>query len=225
MFLKNITLIFFLAFSLSLSAQKNKSPFKLRYNYYGLGWAAADDNGNSSPDFSRGSFNYVKYPTVAIFGKVFGNSLRFEASSFYTKLNKSVYGSNYSGSGSMASFDVNVEYLLDVTKTRKDNFLSKKKLDGFSIEIYPLLGLGYTYRSLYSDRLVNSMLFNVGGGMTVWFFKNRIGANIKSLGKFGVKSDFPSSGANYIQYTFSILYRMKNLNNYPSNMNDERKKF
>jgi hypothetical protein len=222
--LSYILLIFFTAFSLSLSAQKNKSPFDLKYNYYGLGWALADDNANVYPDFSGKSVNYVNYPSMIIFGKAFENSIRLEASAFYTQLNKSVYGSNYSNPGAMASFDVNIEYLLDVTQTGKNSFLSKKKNDGFSMEVYPLLGGGYTYRSLNNDRFVNSCMFNIGGGMTAWLFKNRIGANFQSFGKFGVKSDFPSSGANYIQYTFSILYRMRNLNNYPSNMSDGRKK-
>lgn len=217
--------VIFILFSISLFAQKEKSNFDLRYNYFGLGWVRVDDNGEPSPDLSRSVTNYVAYPSVITFGKFFENGLRFDLSAFYTELDKSVYGSRYSPPGLMLSCDLNVGYSMKIIGGNSGGFSAKKRAAEFSLDVYPSIGGGYTYRSLSVPQLVNSATANFGGGINMWVLKNSIGMNLQSLGKFGIKSNFPRSATNYIEYSVSLLYRIKNQSGLPGNLNKERKKF
>lgn len=223
--LKYLILLIFSFSSALLFSQRDGSKFSTKYNYIGLGWVGADDNADFSPDFSTSDINQVGYPSMVSFGKILDNNLRFDLSAFYTKLNRGVYGEGYDSPGFMLSCDLNAGYLVSIIGNTRKDFSDRKKSNRISLDIYPLVGAGYTYRTLNNPDLINSATANVGGGINVWAHKNRIGVNLQALGKFGVKSEFPRSGANYIQYSVSLLYRIKNTRRFISNLNDRMEKF
>lgn len=225
MILKYLIISFFIFSSALLFSQTKESNFSTKYSYIGFGWVGADDNADFSPDFSKSSINQVYYPSIISLGRVFDSNLRFDLSSFYTKLNKDVYGERYASPGSMISCDISAGYLVQLIGGVRKNFSDRKKSDKISFDFYPLIGAGYTYRTLSKPDLVNSVTSNVGGGTNLWINKKRIGLNLQAMGKFGLKQGFPRNGSNYIQYSVCINYRMKKSSGSPSNLNRERGKF
>lgn len=225
MSLKYLIILFFIFSSTLLFSQGRRSNFSTKYSYIGLGWVGADDNADFSPDFSSSSINRVYYPSIISLGRVFDSNLRFDLSSFYTKLNKDVYGERYASPGSMISCDISAGYLVQLIGGVKKNFSDRKKSDEISLDFYPLVGAGYTYRTLSKADLVNSVTSNIGGGANLWVSKKRIGINLQAMGKFGLKQGFPRNGSNYIQYSVCVNYKMRKSSGSPSNFNKEREKF
>ncbi len=70
---------------------------------------------------------------------------------------------------------------------------------------YGTFGLGYTYRTLPAHP--NSATLNAGLGFNVWIYKG-FGLQIQSIAKFAMEDRFPHAGANYLQHSASIVYRI-----------------
>ena len=221
---KYIFLTLLIFFNLQLFSQREESNFSTKYGYFGFGWIRVDDNASAYPDFSRSETNHAGYPSLLTLGKVFNNGVKLDGSVFYTPLNKSTYGGRYDSPGVMTACDVNFGYAIKIIGGSKE-FSSKKKLGKFSLDFYPSVGGGYAYRSLTVPSLVNSATCNFGGGINLWSFKNKLGLNLQALSKFGIKQGFPNNGSNYIQYSFSMLYRVKRSDSSLRNLNQERGKF
>ncbi len=70
-------------------------------------------------------------------------------------------------------------------------------------DVYIPMGAGYTLRTLSPYH--NTITLNIGLGMVYWI-NDKVGINVGSLAKFGMRSPFFKSGSNYLQHTLSVVY-------------------
>lgn len=73
---------------------------------------------------------------------------------------------------------------------------------------YGVFGHGYTYRELAPHN--HTATLNLGLGINIYVYKGW-GIQLQSMAKFGMKAKFPTSGANYLQHSISIIYKLKPL--------------
>ncbi len=102
----------------------------------------------------------------------------------------------------LMSFDLHAKY--NFNKLYDLNKLLGAKKEVF--QPFGTFGAGYTYRSLPSHPGCGTV--NAGLGFNVWIYKG-LGIQVQSLAKFGLEDKFPNAGSNYLQHSFSIVYKLE----------------
>ncbi len=172
----------------------------------GAGWNIIDDNGNPwHKNFDAvKSWNCPPYPTKAslegYYKKGFSFLFNFTYNSY--KDRKLINGETHNATNFMA-FDANTKYnFCELYDFNKLFGLGEKKI----FDIYATGGLGYTYR--HTNRVKGVATLNLGFGLNVWVYKNW-GIQLESMSKFALVSPFFKTPANYLQYTFGVVYKFK----------------
>lgn len=163
---------------------------------FGLGLAAIDDDGRpyGQPFDVNESWNYLPYPTRIVFDKYLGKGMSLDFSGTYMQYSNSKLVNGATGKGGLfIAADANFKFsFLDIIGTNW-------------FDPYVALGAGVTHRNAYSPNLTTNA--NATVGMNFWV-SQRFGIQLQSSGKFGIRSNFYRTDANYLQHTFSILYRV-----------------
>jgi hypothetical protein len=163
---------------------------------FGAGWNVVDDNGSPFKKLFafKSSWNIRWYPTQAsaeIIGKygfTFGTVFNFNK---YTA-GKTINSKEITGNYLFFSLDGFAKYHL------KEHVPMNPRLDP-----YVPIGFGYTYRFIVPYN--STATFNLGLGINVWL-NSRIGLNLQSVAKFGMRSPFYHNGSNYLQHSGGIVF-------------------
>ena len=102
----------------------------------------------------------------------------------------------------LMSFDLHAKYNFNKLYNINKLLGAKKEV----LQPFGTLGAGFTYRSLPSHPGCGTL--NAGLGFNVWIYKG-IGIQVQSLAKFGLEDKFPHAGSNYLQHSFSIIYKLE----------------
>jgi len=164
---------------------------------FGGGWHSVDDNGK----WFEGLFSVRKVWNTRWFPSQYFAEF-FDKKGYWTfgamasynlyKTGKEINQSIISGRFPFCSFDLYTKAHL-----RKVLMLEPQ------YDLYIPMGVGYTFRAISPYH--HAITVNIGLGFTYWI-NHKIGINIGSWAKFGMRNKFPYSGANYLQHSLSLVY-------------------
>ncbi len=164
---------------------------------FGLGWNAVDDDGRPfcQPFDAPQSWHIRPYPTRLNVDRYLNKGFSVEFTGAYNRYNGAnlVNGSTGLG-GTFISLDLNGKY----------SFYNLMSVNWF--DPYVSLGFGGTIRSAYPTTFVPTL--NSAIGANFWVYKNW-GIQLQTSAKFGIKSDFYRTDANYLQHSAGIVYKIE----------------
>jgi OOP family OmpA-OmpF porin len=172
----------------------------------GLGWNIVDDSGQPwGPKFDASkSWNCpVYFSNLSLEGYYQdGLSFLFNFTTNSYKDGKLINGYYHNGSNFFA-YDANAKY--DFFQSFHAN---GNPGTGFKsmIDLFGIGGVGVTYRHTVNVKTVATL--NLGFGANIWVYKNW-GIQLQALSKFGLVSPFFKTPANYLQYTWGVVYKFK----------------
>ena len=182
----------FLSFAQPYSWMGKPKPYKIMV---GAGLAAIDDDGRPfcQPFDVNQSWNYLPYPTRIVVDTYLkkGMSLDFSGTYMQYSASKLINGS-VGKSGLFIAVDASLKY----------SFYDLIGTNWF--DPYVSLGFGGTHRDTYDP--VFNFNADAAAGFNFWLFRG-FGIQLQTAGKFGINSDFYATDANYLQHTFSLMYR------------------
>lgn len=198
---KTIFLFFFLClFKYSFPQEKNKLGYYLSNSEWTvqLGGNVVDDDGKPFKDLFNApkSWNLPPYPTKIAVDKSLKHGWSTELAIVYNnyKNGKTINGETNKASHLFMSADLQGRYHLN------DAFYLKEWFDPYLTH-----GFGYTFRSIAPYHHVATT--NIGFGFNIDIYES-FGLNIQTLAKFAIKSPFIKTGANYLQHSLGIIYKI-----------------
>jgi OOP family OmpA-OmpF porin len=170
------------------------------------GWNIVDDNGQKWKQiFDAGtSWNCPPYPTrIGIDGQFksgwdFGFHFSFNNYKGGKQINNDFVTSSF-----FYAFDANAKiHLWELYDINPLIGLPAKSY----LDIYGTGGIGFTIRN--TKTVGPCATSNVGFGLNAHLYKG-FGIQLEAMSKFGAVSPFYKTGANYLQYTFGVIYKFK----------------
>jgi len=182
-------------FMKNLKRSVKKSPW-----VFGLGWTVIDDDGRPFNQLfeAEKAWNVVPYPSKVSVEKGLIQGWSVEAAINYNQLKdgKLVNGDIVSSSRSFLSVDINGKFSFA-------EFMKKRSF----FDPYLLHGYGFTWRDVTTHHTVAT--FNIGLGFNCWFYNDKVGINVQSQAKFALTSPIIKTGANYLQHSLGIVYKLQ----------------
>ncbi len=210
--MKKFNIIFAIVLMVSVlgQAQAQENPW-----VFGLGWNVIDDNGKPGmSDFDlHHSMNALPYPTALRIEKFLGYGMSFVVAASYNKYEgrKDINSDPFKGdsavihNSTVTAFDVGGKFGLMTI------YDMNERVFNFSHQVFdPYIHIGAGYTTRDTRQVQNTPTANFGFGMNVVIWKGW-GMNVDATGKLGI-SDFWTTPANYVQYTFSVIYRLQSDN-------------
>ena len=203
--------------SMSSNGQSGFMEFLTRPTTIKLQSHAIDDDRNSYKGlFSLPNWSKSYIPSRISLGKTIQDKFKIDLAFCYLKMSPLIYRERYISPGTFFNTDLNVRYQINLGSSyfdklfvpRGNSFLNG--LSNMGLNIYPIVGFGYTNRSQTVYK--NSINLNFGGGFTLWFVRNRLGFNIESQGKLGIDKRMPIAGSNYFHHSAGLVIVTKSSN-------------
>ena len=171
-----------------------------------VGWNIVDDNGNPWKKIfdAAQSWNFPPYPTRIGIDGAYKKGWQFGFHFTYNryKVGKLINGDLLTSSNFFA-FDANAKCSLwELYDINPLMGLPEKSI----FDIYCTGGIGFTIRN--TSRVGPCATSNVGFGLNAFVYKGW-GIQLEAMSKFGVASPFFKTPANYVQYTFGVVYKFK----------------
>jgi len=198
-------------------SQSGFAEFLTRQTTIKLQSHAIDDDGNTYKKlFTLSSWSKSYLPSRIVLSKTIQDKYKADLAISYLKMSPSIYKERYLSPGTFFNTDINFRYQINLGSRYFDKLYIPRgnsilnAISNMGFNIYPMIGLGYTNRSQTVYK--NSVNFNFGGGLTIWFVRNRFGLNIESQGKMGIDSRMPIAGSNYFHYSAGLVIVTKSSN-------------
>lgn len=180
-------------FSISkISAQKFR--FQNTSWTFGLSNHIVVDGGKETTfPFDTKSWNYLAFPTRITTDMYFMKGWSFQAEIAYDQYKSGTIMDKVAikKTGSYVGFDMNSKFAMSHWTTKSGWF-----------DPYFTIGLGYTYRTLASNKSTGNN--NLGLGCNFWIYKG-FGLNLQGVGKFVMKG---GNKSNYTQYSLALIYKI-----------------
>lgn len=172
----------------------------------GAHWNVVEDDGRAFQkifDVSR-AWNLPGYPSRVTVEKYLKDGWSVEASLTYNRYRTGKLINNQDNLGgdqtffcfdALGKYDFNKLYDLNQVM-----FGGKEILQPFGA-----FGLSYTYRAF--GTYPHSPNLDLGLGVNVWAYENW-GVQLQGMSKFGLNGPIWRTTANYLQYTFGVVYRL-----------------
>ena len=161
-----------------------------------LGGNVVDDDGKPFRDLFNASksWNIPPYPTKLAIEKSLehGWSAEFSFVCNNYKTGKTINGITNDAPHLFISTDILGKYHLNNIIKIKEWF-----------KPYLAAGIGYTYRKISPYNNVATVNIGVGFDFLIY---DGFGINLQSIAKFGIKSPFIKTGANYLQHSLGVTY-------------------
>jgi hypothetical protein len=184
-----------------------------------VGWNFIDDNAHAFDEIlKKESYLISPFPTRIGIMKPIQGKLKFTISSGYAKMKPEYYGARFISPGHFFFVDLNCRYQINILNSRKNRmgYGANKRgggfLDRMAISLFPISGIGYSYRK--QTIFDKSSTLNFGFGLTFWLIQNKMGLTFQTLGKIGLQSPILHAGSNYINHSIYWSYVIKGKTNY-----------
>lgn len=184
-----------------------------------FGWNIIDDNAQAFDNLlKKESYLFSPIPSRIALIKPIQGKFKFALNLGYIKMDREYYKLRYINPGHFFYCDINFRYQFNILNSRKYRmgYGSIKKgitlRDQMAISVFPVLGIGYTYRK--QTIFDKSTTLNFGMGITFWVIQNKIGLTLQTLGKVGLQSPILHAGSNYINHSVNWNYFIKGKTNY-----------
>ncbi len=173
-----------------------------------LGWNIVDDNGQPwKKIFDAGnSWNFPPYPAKLGIDGAYRSGWDFGFQFTYNRYKAGKLINDFTPSTSSSNFfafDANTKlHLWELYDLNPLMGLPAKSY----IDIYGTGGIGFTIRN--TKTVGPCATSNIGFGLNAHIYKG-FGIQLESMAKFGVVQPFFKTPANYLQYTFGVIYKFK----------------
>lgn len=189
--------IAFLAAALFFGSKVSAQAFRIQNTSWTFGLSdhiVVDGGKETSFPFDTKSWNYLPFPTRLTGDMYFMKGWSFQGELAYNqyKAGSIMDKVTISKKGTYVGFDVNSKFAMSHWTNKQGWF-----------DPYFTIGLGYTYRSLATNKSTGNN--NLGLGCNFWIYKG-FGLNLQGVGKFVMKGGTKS---NYTQYSVALIYRIK----------------
>lgn len=172
----------------------------------GAGWNIVDDNGQKTKnifDF-KNSFNIPPYPATLRVEKFYKDGISFVFNGSYNRYqSKKVINGDLNQTTTFLAFDLGAKYNFSYLYNINQEWFN---FDSDVFDYYLAMGMGVTFRN--TDQVGNSGTVNIGFGLNSFVYNNW-GINLEAVGKFGLSGKFIQTAANYTQYSFGVIYKIR----------------
>lgn len=172
----------------------------------GAHWNVVEDDGRPFQklfDVNR-AWDLPGYPSRVTVEKYLKDGWSVEASLTYNRYRsgKLINGNDVvGGDKTFFCFDALGKYDFNKLYNLNDAMFGGQQI----LQPYGTFGLSYTYRAF--GTFPHSPNLDLGLGLNVWAYENW-GVQLQGLSKFGMIGRFFWSHANYMQYTFGVVYKI-----------------
>lgn len=194
----------------------NNDFWTIRNTAFQLGFHALDDDDTPYEyltDYRR--WSWIPLPTKVSITKELWNDLKIEGALYGTRLKKNLPKNKYLPPYLYFGADINLRYMINFFKedpnrvyySYKKHYIDtdfRRTLRDMSIDIYPILGVGFHYRT----QRVYTMNFsvNLGLGFDWWLVEDKWAINLQSMAKFGFRVPLIETNSNILHHSAGVVY-------------------
>jgi hypothetical protein len=160
-------------------------------------------------------WSWLPLPTKFTVIKELKNDLKIDGSLYVTKLKKNLPKNKYVSPFLYFGLDVNLRYQIELFKsdpnrvyyTKRKHYIDtdfRKKMRDMSLTVYPLLGVGFHYRT--QRVYLTNFSINIGGGIDWWLVEDKYALNFQSIAKFGFRVPLIDTNSNILHHSIGFVY-------------------
>jgi hypothetical protein len=183
---------------------------------YQLGIHALDDDDTPFEHLlDTRRWSWIPLPTKFTLIKELKNDLKVDGSLYVTRLKKNLPKNKYVSPFLYFGLDVNLRYQIELFKhdpnkvyySKRKHYIDtdfRKKMRDMSLTLYPLIGVGFHYRT--QRVYLTNFSINLGAGMDWWLVEDKYALNFQTIAKFGFRVPFIDTNSNILHHSIGVAY-------------------